>query len=460
MVGVEFYSSLARVFFKIPVNYNDGWNAYHVAQTLAGQPLYQNILTPITYPPFSFYIVAFFVKIFGNPLVTERLVSIFSILAIGFCIFYLVRFFTKSYFESIFAALLCVELFSAFANSYVGVADFQLLGNAIMLFALVIYFRFPSTKGLFLTALLISFSLFIKQNLIAIPIALILYSFFNQKKQFFPLICFFILNIFIFTLVSQIISNNQFLYWALSKRPYFLEHAFYLTLVVFLRLFIPIIFSFIFSFISFKNKKYHFFILYLITSIVVGIILSGGDGIAINIFFDLFISVSLATGLFIHKLHVYPKTSPIKRAIYLFVLVLLTSFSLIILPRSEYTSIKSLRSEEKITLSDVSFIKTHKGHALCETIILCYFADKPFVYDPFLTNVLVREDILKETDLTNLLKEKKFSVVQLEPFTYYHKNVLIQGEERFSDDFLSKLGLYYYIKYQSEFGVYFVPKQN
>src|ERR1035437_8306006 len=101
IVGAELYSPMVRVFFKVPINYNDGWNAYHVAQAIAGQPLYQNILTPITYPPFSFYILAFFVKIFGNPLITERLVSIFSILAIGICVFYLVRLFTKSFFESI-----------------------------------------------------------------------------------------------------------------------------------------------------------------------------------------------------------------------------------------------------------------------------------------------------------------------------------------------------------------------
>jgi hypothetical protein len=459
MVGTEFYFPLTRVFFKVPVSYNEGWNAYHVAQVILGQPLYQNILTPINYPPFSFYILAFLVKVFGNPLITERLVSIFSILAIGFCIFYLVRLFTKSYFESIFAALLCVELFTTFANSYAGVADFQLLGNALMLFALVIYFRSSSVKSLFLTALLISISFFIKLNLISVPIALILYSFFYQKKQFLPLFSFLILDIFAFTALSQIISNNQFLYWSLLSRPYFLEHAFSLSFTVFIMLFIPITFSFILSFISLNEKKYKFFILYFITSIVVGVIFSGGAGIAINIFFDLFISASLTTGLFIHKLHVYPKTSPIKRAMYVYALVLLISFSFVFFAKNEFVSIKNLKSEEKVALSDISFIKSRKGNVLCETIILCYFADKPFTYDPFLTNVLVKEGVLKETDLTNLLKEKKFLVVQLEPLSYYHRDIVIQGKERFSDDFLSKLKEYYYIKYQSGLGVYFVPKQ-
>jgi hypothetical protein len=246
----------------------------------------------------------------------------------------------------------------------------------------------------------------------------------------------------------------------LLARSYFLEHAFYLSLTVFLKLLIPVIFAFIFSFVYFRDKKYHFFILYFVTSILVGVIFSGGDSIAINIFFDLFISVALITGLFIHKLGTYPKTSYKKRAVYLYALIFLISFSLTIFAKNEYIPIENLQSEEKITLSDVSFIKTHKGNALCETIILCYFAKKPFVYDPFLTNVLVKKRILKETDLTNLLKEKKFSLIQLEPLSYYHRNMLIRGEERFSDDFLSKLNMYYYLKYKSELGVYFVPKQN
>jgi hypothetical protein len=458
IVGAELYSPLVRVFFKVPVNYNDGWNAYHVAQAIAGQPLYQNILTPITYPPFSFYILAFFVKIFGNPLITERLVSIFSILAIGICVFYLVRLFTKSFFESIFAALFCLELFTSFANSYVGMADFQLLGNALMLFALIIYFKFSSVKSLFTVSLLISISLFINPDLIAIPIALVMYSFFYQKRQFLPLICFLILEIFAFTVVSQIISNNHFIYWTLFVRLYFLSHAFYLSFAVFTMLFMPIIFSFIFSFISLKENKYHFFILYFVTSLALGVIFSGGGGININVFFDLFISVSLAIGLFIHKLNPYLKNSPKKRVIYLYILTILILFPLIFNVSNKSLSIENLKSKERMTLSDVSFIKAHKGNALCETIVLCYLAEKSFVFDPYLTNVLVEKRILQETDLTNLLKEKKFSLIQLESLSYYHSDILIQGEERFSNDFLSKLKTYYYIKYKSELGVYLVPK--
>ena len=193
---------------------------------------------------------------------------------------------------------------------------------------------------------------------------------------------------------------------------------------------------------------------------MVGVIFSGGDGIAVNVFFDLFISVALITGLFIHKLGTYPKTSYKKRAVYLYALIFLISFSLTIFAKNEYIPIENLQSEEKITLSDVSFIKTHKGNTLCETIVLCYFAKKPFSYDPFLTNVFVKEGILNETDLTNLLKEKKFSLIQLEPLSYYYGNMLTQGNERFSDDFLSKLNMYYYLKYKSELGAYFVPKQN
>jgi hypothetical protein len=455
MVGTGLYSPLARVFLKVPTNYNDGWNAYHVAQALAGQPLYQNILTPITYPPFSFYIVAFFVKVFGNELIIERLISILSILAIGVLIFYLVKLFTKSFFESIFAALFCVELFVSFANSYVGSADFQLLGNALMLLGLVIYFKFSSVKSLFVTSLLISISLFIKLNLISVPIALILYLFFYQKKQFLPFIYFFILDILSFIVVSQIISNNHFLYWALFLHLYFLSHAFYLSLSVFMVLLIPIVFSFIFSFISFKERKYHFFILYFVTSLVVGAIFSGGGTIAINIFFDLFISASLAIGLFIHRLYPYSKISPKKRGVYVYILIVLVLFSLVLFANNPR---ENLKSEEKITLSDVTFIKNHKGNVLCETIVLCYFAGKPFVFDPYLTSVLVKKRILKETDLTSLLKDKNFSLIQLESWSYYHRNMSIQGEERFSADFLSKLRQYYYIKYQSELGVYLVPK--
>jgi len=126
--------------------------------------------------------------------------------------------------------------------------------------------------------------------------------------------------------------------------------------------------------------------------------------------------------------------------------------------RNNYFFLEELKSEEKISLSDVSFVKNHKGNALCETILLCYFAGKPFVFEPYGANLLVEKKLLKEADLTNLLKEKKFSVIQLEPMSYYHRSLLIPGEERFSNNFISKLNTYYHISYRSELGIYFVPK--
>ena len=52
---------LARVPRATPIDYVEGWNAFHTARVMRGEPLYRPVdglpLAPVNYPPLSFLMV-------------------------------------------------------------------------------------------------------------------------------------------------------------------------------------------------------------------------------------------------------------------------------------------------------------------------------------------------------------------------------------------------------------------
>jgi len=159
---------------RVPLNYNEGWNAYHTAGVLAGQPLYPSpaglVLT--NYPPLSFYFVAAAGALVGDVMLAGRLVSLLSFLVWTISLSAGARLLGCNRSESAFAAVLFAVNVLVFTDFYVGVNDPQILGHAIASLAVLLVLREPRTRGsLFASALLLAVSVFTKHNLVAVPMA-------------------------------------------------------------------------------------------------------------------------------------------------------------------------------------------------------------------------------------------------------------------------------------------------
>jgi len=76
---------VARLPMRVPLNYNEGWNAYHAAQAMSGTPLYPpaDSLLSNNYPPLSFYIVGIAGRVVGDNVIAGRLVAFASFLTVG-----------------------------------------------------------------------------------------------------------------------------------------------------------------------------------------------------------------------------------------------------------------------------------------------------------------------------------------------------------------------------------------
>ena len=157
----------------VPLDPNEGWNAYHTAAAMAGHGLYPaaTSFTTNNYPPLSFYLVGIVGMVTGDTIVAGRIVCLLSFLTVAGEIALIARRFGCGRLEATFAAL----LFGGFLllnSDYVGMDDPQLLGHALQISALLLLLsgsgsltRIAGSAALFVAAL------FVKHNLVALPLA-------------------------------------------------------------------------------------------------------------------------------------------------------------------------------------------------------------------------------------------------------------------------------------------------
>jgi len=93
---------------RVPLDPNEGWNAYHAAAAMAGQGPYPAASSFMTdnYPPLSFYVVGALGKVFGDNIVAGRILSLLSFAVVAGGIAALARRFGCNLREAAFASLL------------------------------------------------------------------------------------------------------------------------------------------------------------------------------------------------------------------------------------------------------------------------------------------------------------------------------------------------------------------
>lgn len=152
----------------VPLDPNEGWMAAHVLRLLAGGPLYPqpSSLLVNNYPPLSFYAIAVLTPLTGDAVIAGRLLAFAAFLAAcGLLLMVGLRMGARAAAAGLGALFFALTLLTA--SDYVGIADPQMLGHAIQLGALLILLRGRIAAA----ALLLAASLFVKHNLVALPLA-------------------------------------------------------------------------------------------------------------------------------------------------------------------------------------------------------------------------------------------------------------------------------------------------
>jgi hypothetical protein len=99
----------ARAFYRIEINYNEGWNVYNAQAARSHLLLFDRPYgwTTVNYPLVSFYLIGYLSKLGEDYLLTGRMISLVSLAASCVLVGVIVMKLTANRAAAVFAAAFC-----------------------------------------------------------------------------------------------------------------------------------------------------------------------------------------------------------------------------------------------------------------------------------------------------------------------------------------------------------------
>ncbi|HEY5239287.1 MAG TPA: glycosyltransferase family 39 protein [Rhizomicrobium sp.] len=412
LCAIFLWRVVATIGLHVPLDPNEGWNAYHAMRAMSGAPLYPGAHSFLVnnYPPLSFYVVGTFGRALGDNIIAGRILSLLGFFATSAGIFVAARAMGCNRLESIFSALLFAACLFI-TSDYVGMDDPQLLGHALGMAGFLFLLREPGDwRALIASAFFFTSAIFIKHNLVALPLAmaiwLVLYDRRGASRFVFLGAAFLLVGFVLFYLhygisllavlnsarvysfVNLIANLREWLYWGsvsligVAFLLWFRRHDKYVVLCA----------------------------LYASVAIAIGAIFLGGDGVDVNAMFDADIALALSAGLLVNH---FPARGVVPALLALpIVLVLWRNWD------SEWREpdfwLHPLATETGEAHRDIVFLKAQDGPALCEMLSLCYWAGKRAEVDVFNVGEQFLTGARSDSDLGRLVEQHYFRVLQFE----------------------------------------------
>lgn len=379
---------LYRTHFNTPLDDNEGWNAFHADAAYGRGALYpsQDKLVTNNYPPLSFYVVGALGKLLGDNIIAGRILSLVAVLAIALAIAKITLNLGGNRIGAFAGGGIFVATICRYFGDYVGMDDPQLLAQAIMAWAAVGFTQAMKQNqenwgAYFLPILGMCLAGFFKHNIIAIPVASMLWLLSYKRRAFFLCLALSILTCFLGLALCRITYGRDFLLNFLSPRTFSWENG--LSGIPYLRFVaVPLTATCILGWCLKNDQKIQFCIYLTGTAILSLLIESCGSGVDINAAFDLLIAVSVGAALALSQ----PTLTPNKKTLG----IVLTCIGLWPSPSTDAIQFlenpikvtKNWQQLEKETQVEIKECRRIKGDVYTDTFVL-YRSGKNFVVDTF-----------------------------------------------------------------------------
>jgi hypothetical protein len=400
----------------VPLDPNEGWNAYHALHAMSGGALYPPPGSFLfnNYPPLSFYVIGGLGALIGDNIVAGRIVSLLAVLGIAAGIHFAARRMRADFGPSLFAALMFVGGLLVFTD-YVGMDDPQLLGHALATAGLLLLLREPRTARVTVCAgLLMTLAFFIKHNLVAMPVALALWlALFDRRNALWFAGSGMVFGM-IGLLLFRITTGMALLSVLNSARVYsvtLLSGALGDWLVW---ADVPLFGLVALLVVRRGDPDVILCALYAAVAIGVGGVFAGGAGVDMNIWFDAMIALALASALVLDRL-----TKPGTFRAGLALIYALPLFAGIVLNWDDIWLerdfwLHPMADETAMARSDIAFLQSHNGPALCEMLSLCYWAGKPEEADIFNLGQAYATHKRSDSALVQAIAGKRFAAIEFD----------------------------------------------
>ena len=412
---------IVTIGIDIERSYNEGWNAYHAARVAAGEPLYTgDPARLVNYPFLSFYLIAWLKPIFGDVLMIGRGLNLVAFAMTALLTGWIIRRFDGGAIEVLFGAA-CVIGFQAIqAMAWIAADEPQMLAQALMLAGLLGYVSGqPRLWRLALCAGLFAAAGFIKHNLVAIPLAVSLDLVLKDRKWFLVWCACSATALAVFAGLSEALAGHGFWAEVLAPRPYHWRNVVYHARKLVIAFKWPILGCAVYLARPLPSSQRVLLRTYGASTLCSGLVLSGGYGVAENIYLDFIIFMGLTAGLALGRLRqAVLAAEPRFRNAALLSLV----FALPIVTRSPYcgsapvdllAAFRGYQRQDEQFDEVKAMLREETGPVLCENLLLCFEAGKPLLIDPFNVNSQILAGRLDESLIIEQIAHHRFSLIEL-----------------------------------------------
>ena len=215
--------SFVQMPLQLPLMPNEGWNALHSTQAIAGGTLYpeNDAYMFNNYPPLSFYIVGALGSVIGDNIFAGRIISLLAVFVVAANITQTVRNLGGTTAFGIFSGALWIGILSKSYLPYVGVNDPQLLAHAVMTTGFTIFTASPrQTRYVAAAAFVMIVAGFIKHNEFAMPLAVTTWLLQHDRRILIRWISFSLIFLTLSFAICGLVYGTAFFSQLFTPRAY------------------------------------------------------------------------------------------------------------------------------------------------------------------------------------------------------------------------------------------------
>jgi hypothetical protein len=306
-----------------------------------------------------------------------------------------------------FAAVLLI------ASDYVGMDDPQLAGHAVQIAALLLLLR-GQTRG---AALVFAASLFLKHNMLALPLAGAIWLWAQDRRAAMRFIATGIAAAILGLILFRLSYGTSLLTQLASPRllspaniRIALSHLWWAVL--------PLA-----ALLTLRGPWKRFCALYAVAALALGLVFAAGDGVDANAFFDLAIACALTLGLASLGGRACPLAACAAAPLLLFLAFHWSDNNFFFTPSFAAQSAR-----------DIAFLKARPGPVLCDQLSLCLWAGKGAEVDVFNIGEAIRTGARDPAPLAGMIEAHRFAVLQLQDFDALGPRVRTAIEQNYRAD--------------------------
>ena len=379
-----------------------------------------------------------------------RIVALLAFGAWIWCVAGIARRLGCSRTDAAFGALTLAATMFVFSDVYVGVDDPQILGHALQALGVFVLLRRPRTFWpVLVCAALITAGVFVKHNLVAMPMAAVVWLWLVDRRSAWRLAAAGGALAVLAAALCVKTFGPQFASQVLAPRDYLPAKALSMSAQWLGRTALPLAVCAWVAGARLRGDAGRFVLSYAVAAIACGAFFAGGAGVYLNTMFDADCAVALAVAVALHAAASTPSRTTrwmvVGSSLAAPALALALSASIHWLsPRFWFDP---RWSETAAAAREIEFVRGRPGPAMCEDLSICYWAGKPIEADVFNLQQRARREPWRVEMLARRVEAREFSVALVE-----------ERAQSLGPRFADALRKNYRVDHTSQWGEVWVPR--